>query len=377
MLGVDSCVPVALPGTLVNIPAMLMSAAGPLSVHLPTAVKAIPWFALFALSAKASRAEECSRALHSLQRELKSAYDVLLDLSGAHDLVRNAGKIHLCESEAVFQKTEYARSLQRDNGIEFTVLDPADVNELAPALTSKIACGIYYPNPSYCILPLAMVNRFVDTFVALGGEIVRDDVRDIELGPSGPTSLCGIENSYPVDRLVLSAGIGSGRFANKLGAHVPMIAQRGYNTTFPVLPNTLSLPVKSEDRNILLTPMQNGIRVTGIAEIAAPGAPPTPGLIDRIVAHTRHVLPDLETEPIEPWMGSRPCTPDSLPVIGASPRFPSAILAFGHGHLGFGLGAITGRVVSELLTTGRPSVDLAPFRPDRFRSAFTIAAKGH
>jgi D-amino-acid dehydrogenase len=123
--------------------------------------------------------------------------------------------------------------------------------------------------------------------------------------------------------------------------------------------------------------MQNGIRVTGIAEIADPDIAPTPGLVDRIVAHARRLLPDLATDPIEPWMGSRPCTPDSLPVIGASPRFPSAILAFGHGHLGLGLGAITGRVVSELLTTGRSSVDLEPFRPDRFRSVFSIAAKEH
>ena len=302
-------------------------------------------------------------------------------LSDARDLVHHTGKIHLCESEATFQRTEYARGLQRANGVEFSVLGPADVNQLAPALTRKIARGVYYPNPGHCILPLSMITRFTEAFVALGGDVVREEIRDIEIGPNGPTALIGATRTHPVERMVLAAGIGSGRLAKRLGAQVPMIAHRGYNATLPVPADTLRLPVKSEDRNILLTPMQNGIRVTGIAEIADPALPPTPGLVDRIVKHARAVLPEVNANPVEPWMGSRPCTPDSLPVIGPSPRFRSAVLAFGHGHLGLGLGAISGRVVSELLTEGllfgRPDAvppgSLSPFALVRRAGALIVA----
>lgn len=367
MLGVDSCVPVALPGTVSDVPRMLMSAAGPLGVHLPTAARALPWFAHFVRSGRPERAEHAARALHSLQRELPSAYDVLLDAAEARDLVRHTGKIHLCESEETYRRTEYGRSLQRANGIEYSILGPEEVMQLAPALTRNIARGVYYPNPGHCIFPLALIERFAETLVRLGGEIVRDEIRDIEIGPEGPVALRGSERIYPVHRLVLSAGVWSKRFAKRLGANVPMIAHRGYNATLPAAPDTLRLPIKSEDRSILLTPMLNGIRVTGIAEIADPALPPTSGLVDRIVRHARAVLPAVDAEPVDPWMGNRPCTPDSLPVIGPSPRYPAAIFAFGHGHLGLGLGAITGRIVSELLTKGRPSVDLTPFRANRFR----------
>jgi D-amino-acid dehydrogenase len=368
MLGVDSCVPLGLPGTIKKIPAML-SSSGPLGIDMAKAVPALPWFARFALSTRPSRVAEIARALNSLQRELKSAYGELLDLSRARDLVHHRGKIHLFETEAAFEEAQYGLSLQRANGVECSILDPHEVAQLAPTLTRNVARGIYYPNVIHCVHPLTMIERFVEAFVALDGEIVTDEVREVELGLDGPARIRGAAGDYPIDHLVVSAGIGSTRFARQLGANVPMIAHRGYNATLPVSPDTLRVPVKSEDRKVILTPMTDGIRITGIAEIADPDSPPTPGLVDRIVAHARSLLPGVEAEAVRHWMGSRPCTPDSLPVIGRSSKFRTVVFAFGHGHLGLGLGAITGRLVSELLTSGVPSVDLTPFRPDRFRIA--------
>ena len=57
--------------------------------------------------------------------------------------------------------------------------------------------------------------------------------------------------------------------------------------------------------------------------------------------------------------------PDSLPVIGPSPRHDGVIFAFGHGHLGLTQGPVTGRIVADLLA-GRPAgLDIAPYRPGR------------
>jgi D-amino-acid dehydrogenase len=65
-------------------------------------------------------------------------------------------------------------------------------------------------------------------------------------------------------------------------------------------------------------------------------------------------------------MGHRPSLPDSLPVLGPSRASPDVIYAFGHGHVGMTAAPYTGRVVADLVC-GRPaSIELAPFRPDRF-----------
>jgi D-amino-acid dehydrogenase len=326
MLGVDSCVPVALPGTPAKIPAMLRSTGGPLGVHLRDSLGMAPWFARFALASSPRRVEAIARALNSLQRHLKSAYDTLLEAADATDLVRHAGKIHLCETEAVFAETAYARELQRANGVDFSIIGPAEIAQLAPALTREMARGTFYPNAIHSIHPLTMIERFVETFVRLGGTVVRDEIRDLDIGPDGPSHLLGAGTSYPVDRLVLSAGIGSGPLARRLGLKVPMIAHRGYNLTLPVPPEVLRLPVKSEDRKILLTPMRTGSG-HGHREIGTRTGRRTPGCMSASCACPGPPA-GMRVEPVEPWIGSGPAR-RTRSGHRASSRFSRAVFAFG------------------------------------------------
>ena len=65
-------------------------------------------------------------------------------------------------------------------------------------------------------------------------------------------------------------------------------------------------------------------------------------------------------------MGSRPCLPDSRPVIGRAPGHSGLWLAFGHAHWGLTLGPATGRLLAELITKTAPFCDPAPFAAERF-----------
>ena len=68
----------------------------------------------------------------------------------------------------------------------------------------------------------------------------------------------------------------------------------------------------------------------------------------------------------DPWHGTRPCTPDMLPVIGPAPRHRGLWMNFGHGHQGFTLGPVTGRLLAELMSGESPVVDAAPYGPERW-----------
>lgn len=364
MLGVDSCVPSGLPGTVARIPAMLRSADGPLGIDPRIVPAALPWFLRFASATRPDRVERIAKALNNLQRHLMPAYAVLLETANAGNLVVNAGKLHVSESKDTFAATAPARAIQVSNGVDMTILNGDQTRELCPALSPRIVRAAYFPNASHSIDPGEMVARFARAFVRLGGTVVRDRIVDFEAGPDGPTVLVGTTSRHPVEQLVLSAGMGSSAFARRLGSTVPMLAHRGYNVPLAPLEG-LTMPVKSEDRKIVVTPMADCTRVTGIAEIAAPERPARPALASRIAAHAQALLPQSRSTDGPTWVGSRPCTPDSLPVIGRSPTFRNVIFAYGHGHLGLGLGAITGRLVSDLIV-GRPiDIDLAPYRPDR------------
>ena len=114
--------------------------------------------------------------------------------------------------------------------------------------------------------------------------------------------------------------------------------------------------------------MEQGIRLTTGYEFAARDAPATPVQIGRVLPLARELFP-LGDAVDEPWLGRRPCLPDSLPVIGPAPRHPGLYFDFGHGHLGFTLGPASGRVLAEMIDGETPAANTKPFALTRFAGA--------
>jgi D-amino-acid dehydrogenase len=101
-------------------------------------------------------------------------------------------------------------------------------------------------------------------------------------------------------------------------------------------------------------------------EFAGLDAPPNPKRWDIMAQRARAVLPGLKPEMRSTWMGFRPSMPDSLPVIGPSARHANVYYAFGHGHLGLTLAAVTGRMVADMIGNRAPIVEPTPYRITRF-----------
>jgi D-amino-acid dehydrogenase len=115
-----------------------------------------------------------------------------------------------------------------------------------------------------------------------------------------------------------------------------------------------------------ITPMTPGLRIGGTAEFAGLDAPANPARYGALIERGRQLLPDLKSDSASEWMGHRPATPDSIPVIGRAPRADNAYLAFGHGHLGLTAGPVTGRAIADLAAGRPPAFDVSPFRAERF-----------
>jgi D-amino-acid dehydrogenase len=365
MLGTASCVPVAMPGVLAKVPRMLLP-AGPLKLRWRLLPRLVPWLARFAAAARPARVAAISDAMHALQHHLLDAHLDLLADSGRPELVHRVGKLHIYESGGAWAAGAAGRALQQRHGIAFEELDADAVHRLVPELRGPVHGGIYFPDVCHCVDPLELVRAYAGLFARRGGRVLREDVRDFEIGSNGPRRVITDVGVHDVSTLVIAAGAWSGALARRLGARVPVESQRGYHVMLPRPGIVPALPVKVEDRGIILTPMSGGLRVTGIAEFGGLEAPPDPRGFATIVDHARAVMPGLNTEGMTRWMGHRPSTPDSLPVIDRSARYPNVLFAFGHGHFGLGLGAISGRLVADL-AMGRPSlIDLAPYGVGRF-----------
>jgi len=129
---------------------------------------------------------------------------------------------------------------------------------------------------------------------------------------------------------------------------------------------TPPIPISSKTRAFFMTPMEDGLRIAGTVEIAGLDAPPDERRATILVEHARRLFPELQAGDVRYWMGFRPSTPDSLPILGAASGQNGLYLAFGHGHFGMSGGPPSGRLLARLMTGQSPGIDPAPYDVRRF-----------
>ncbi|HZC35282.1 MAG TPA: FAD-dependent oxidoreductase [Chthoniobacterales bacterium] len=363
--------PVPLPGLLTRLPAMLMDRRAPMIVrwrHLP---RLSPWLLRLLLSSRRSRAEEISKALASLQDKDDSAYREFLKQAGIENLIRSRGVLIAFMTEKGMLGVRDVFELYRRRGIPFEILDSKAACQLVPELSDKVKAAAYFRNCSHLLDPYATCRGLGEQFCRNGGIIERANVLDIKCLGDESFLILTDKKTYTAKGLVLAAGAFSGRLARRLGCRIPLESERGYHVTLPAPGVQLDVPVMSGEVGFCINQMTNGqLRIAGTVELASLQALPDYTRADLLLQKAKEILPKLSSANPSRWIGFRPSLPDSLPVIGRSPILKGAYLGFGHGHLGMTLGPVTGRLISELASNQVPSVDLSPFRPDRFNSFF-------
>ena len=364
--GTASCVPFALPGVLKKVPKMLFDFESPLKLRWSHVPKALPFFLRLIEASRPSRVEEIAAARNSLLVHTHAGYAPLIEGADASKWVDHNGLMMVFESDSAFEGAAYALDLRRRHGVHMDILDGNEARQMEPALAKSVIKAVSLPDVSRTIDPFRLTESLAQDFLRRGGEIVNAEVRGFEIGSEGPTKILTDRGPLDVEQVVLAAGVWSRPLARQLGTSVPLEAERGYHVMFANQDFALKRALVSADRSVSLAHMHEGIRATGVAEFAAPDAPPDMRIADMVMRHARQLVPGLTGEPASRWMGPRPSHPDSKPVIGRSPRHRNVFFAFGHDHLGLTMAGITGKLVAELATGKPTTVDLAPFRPDRF-----------
>ncbi len=366
VIGEESVVPVAMPGILGKVPGMLFDRRGPLALRWSYLPRLAPWLLRFAAASRADRVEEISIALKALLEGTFEAFDRLLALADARDMLRRTGWLAVYETERGFADYRPALEIQRRRGVRFDVLETEQLRQFEPALAPIFARGIHYPDVAYTLDSRRLVQVLAAAFQRRGGALEIAEARGFEIGPAGPRSVVTDQGSLPCAAVVIAAGAWSKLLAAQLGSRPPLETERGYHVQFPepgVLPR---LPIYSTERAFVASPLEVGLRVAGTVELAGLEAAPNWDRAEVLLGHARRWFPGLETGGMTRWMGFRPSMPDSLPVIGRAPRFSNVVFAFGHGHCGMMMAARTGEIVAALLADRDPGLDMSPYRVDRF-----------
>ena len=368
-LAFSEIVPAIHPRVLLKIPGWLIDPLGPLTIRWSYLPKALPWFMAAGRNAMPDRVKAITEARANLGLRVIGDFETLLKAAGTHDLMVYRDTLRLFDSEKQFAAEANERAVKTLHGYATKRLSPGEVGELEPAISPKIYCGVFHGGWYFVKNPERVVKSIAAEVVRNGGTIVAGDVAEI-VSEDGRAKQLRLKSgaTQPLDRLVVCAGAYSHLLARQLGDRVLLEAERGYHMTLPNSGISLSRSITYARIPGAATPMEMGLRLAGTDEFAGLDAEPNYARADALWKNFKAVLPGLR-EPdaaTTRWMGRRPGTPDSLPVIGPSKCHSNVWYGFGHGHMGLTWGPSTGRLISELMTGAKSNIDLSAFRAGRF-----------
>ena len=366
ILSPGSCVPIAMPGILGQVPGYLLDPLGPLALRWSYLPRAMPWLMRFVAAADRRRVESIADGLRALLSQTFEAYAPLVRNAGVEDLIHRSGYIAVYSDEKACEADALGWKLRRDRGVVIDELDADELHRRLPQLQGGFRKGLFLHDHGWCANPERLTKSLAAQFERDGGRILQRDVLGIDVGPEGPRALRTDAGDLPVQTLVICAGSHSNEFSAALGDAVPLEAERGYHVTFSDPRFELPMPVMVPEHKCFVTPMEMGLRIAGQSEFAGIDAAPDYRRADRLAALMQRMFPGISRVDATQWMGRRPSMPDSTPVIGRASRFANTWYAFGHGHVGLCGGAPTGRLVADLIAGRNPGIDITPYRPDRF-----------
>ena len=292
-------------------------------------------------------------------------HDILIREANADNLIRRAGYRLLHRDPAALELAiATAEENRREFGVQFRVLNGSELAKAEPLLRDDLPGAIHWLEPWTVSDPGALVSAYADLFQRQGGSIVSGDAATLQQTASG-WSVHTAEGRLDASSVVVALGPWSPDLVRKYGYRIPLVRKRGYHMHYQG-GSSLDLPLIDIANGFAMAPMAKGIRVTTGAELTGADAPPTPVQLARAEASARELLHLGTRVDPEPWYGTRPCTPDMLPVLGPSANYRGLWMNFGHGHQGFTLGPATGRLLAELMSGETPSIDASPYDPGRF-----------
>ncbi len=361
-----SVLPLATAGVLRRVPQMLLDPDGPLVVRPRHAARLLPWFARFVSHSRAAEVARISQVLSALLQDAVAATRALVAEAGATHLLRDQGELYVFRGDAAHALIAEKVRLHRERGINVIELGAPELRARVAGLSQDYRHGYYLPDSAFTIDPRALTAALAATFIARGGAFEQREVLEIRRDGRSRVSVRTANGSLACHALVIAAGAFSRPLAEQAGVHVPLEALRGYHLELPARGAELSGPLIEAGMNFGVVPMAGGIRLAGTVEFASLAAPPNWRRADMLLRMARKMLPTLDGTHAVRWMGHRPGLPDSLPMIGAVPHWPDVWFCFGHGQLGLTTAAVSAKALAEAMAGRAPSLDLAPFRVERF-----------
>lgn len=398
-------VPLAAPGMIQKGVKWMLNPQSPFFVRPSLNLDFLLW--LWSFSKKCTKQHTINTQAAILDINLKSlALFEELDAEEALDFqFHQKGLLMLYKTEkGLKEEVETVKQANR-LGLNAKMLTPDELKCLEPNIDFDVIGAAHYPEDAH-IAPYELLSSLRAYLETRGVEFIEHaEVTTFNTAPrlggdtpanrGAPSKLVsahyikgGKKRVISADEFILANGAWSGQTAANLGLKLPVQAGKGISITLSNDPDNKGAPATFDcktpfilsEAKVAVTPFNNEIRFGGTMELGVLANQERRGIsqnrIKGLLKSAARYLPAFKSENIDQsqfWFGFRPCSPDGLPIIGRCHPYTNLTVSTGHAMMGLSLGPISGKLVSEIITGSKTSVDLAPFDPNRFHSEAKIA----
>jgi len=356
-------VPLNRPDVLTDIPAMLMSSSGPLALKWGYVPKMIPWFLKFLGNCSTKKMMHTAKYMHQILDLAIPAYDELFDEIDLGNLVEQNGIMYIWNNQNL-KSRELEINVRKELGVKQQILTPKEIHDLEPHIKPFYHGGVFYSYAKHARNPGKILLKLFGLFLKKGGNFLKLEVKDLQFNNEKPI-IKSETQLFNFDKIIIACGAFSKKLTDKLDEKIPLDTERGYHIHFKGCDHLLSRPVIFSNRGFGITPMEQGLRVVGTVEFGGLKNPITKSRINNLVNNAKYMFDGLPKHDDE-WLGFRPSLPDFLPIIGPSKNYKNVFYSFGHHHLGWTLGAISGKIITRMISNENSNLDLKPYSSLRF-----------
>lgn len=365
VLAASAVVPVTTPGLLGHAPGMLFNPDKPLFLKWSYLPRLLPFLRRYLAHANAGAVERISEGLTQLLADTAEQHVSLAKGTGAERYLTVGDYLFAYASRADFEADAYSWGVRDRRGFHYETLEGDAIAAFDPVLAGRVGFAVRVPDHGRISDPGAYVQALAHHFEDQGGRMLTATLDDIAVNDGHATAAITSIGRIEADEIIVTTGAWSGALAKRLGITMPLESERGYHLEFVNPSVTPKAPMMITGGKFVVTPMDGRLRCAGVVEFGGLEAGPSRAPFELLKRQTLSLFPDMTYDSINEWMGHRPATADSLPVIGASPKAANVWFGYGHQHVGLTGGPKTGRWLAQMTLGQTPNVDLSAYAADR------------
>jgi D-amino-acid dehydrogenase len=367
LIATYATIPTATPDILMRVPKMLMDPAGPLSLRWSYLPQLTPWLLSLVRNSAPDHIRRNATVKSILLNRAWEDYRPLIDQTGAEDLIYAGGMLRVFRTDSAFEQMKAREiDLMDLTGRSYELLNADEIRQMEPMLEPLFPHAIFSTDTRNIRNPGRLTEVFAQNFTARGGTLKPEAVTGLTGTPEGKWRVATDGGEAIADIVVVAAGAWSRRIAKMVGVKLLLGTERGYHVMLPSLEPGLNRSVHFGEEGLMMSPMETGYRVSTGVELAGIDAPPDYRRIRRAIGQVSGYVKGLRTDEQSIWMGRRPSTPDTVPILGGVAGRDGLYFATGGAHIGMTLGPTFGRIIADLVAGRDSGVDLTPYRPNRW-----------